>query len=227
MINFGDRRNGRFAAAARNPLFDGYTRWQSADQIDIRLFELLDKLSRIRRHAVEKAALAFGKQDVECEGGFAGTTQAGDHYQLFPRDFDVDVFEIVLSCAVNVDGAIATWRAKSWGGFCSSRQLNSVILSVREGSLRLALDFGRSLAVSAPRDDRQRFDRFRKDPSQESSRMRLAHLRNLLRLSSRNNLAAFFSRFWAEIDDPISALDHFHVVLDHHDRMSTIDQPLK
>src|SRR5207247_10571063 len=42
-----------------------------------------------------------------------------------------------------------------------------------------------------------------------------------------HEFASSIARFWTEIDDPISALDHLQVVLDHHDRMSTIDQPLK
>ena len=92
MINFGHRCDGRFAAAARHPLFNRHSRRQSADQIDIGLFELLDELPRIRRHAVEKPALSFGKQDVERERGFAGAAQASDHYELFSRDLDANVF---------------------------------------------------------------------------------------------------------------------------------------
>ena len=72
MVNFGHRRHSRFASTARDALLDCYARWQSADQIDIRFFELLHELSRIRRHAVEKTALPFGKQDVERESRFSG-----------------------------------------------------------------------------------------------------------------------------------------------------------
>ena len=87
MINLRDRRDGRFAAAARDALLDRDARRQAADQIDIRFFELLDELPRIRRHAVEKPALSFGEQDVERERRFAGAAQPGDDDHLVARDF--------------------------------------------------------------------------------------------------------------------------------------------
>src|SRR5437867_3334731 len=136
MVHFSHRCDGGFAPAARHALFNRHTRRQSADQIDIGLLELLDELPRIRRHAVEKTALPFGKQDVERESGFAGAAQAGDHYELLARDLDIDVLEIVLTRTVDVDGAAATTHAKSWSNFGGSRQRNAVILSVSEGSLQ-------------------------------------------------------------------------------------------
>ena len=71
MVNLGDRRDGRFASAARDSLLNRHAGRQSAHQIHIRFFKLLDELPRIRRHAVEKAPLAFGKQDVERECRFS------------------------------------------------------------------------------------------------------------------------------------------------------------
>ena len=38
------------------------------DEINVRFLQLFNKLPRVRRHAVEKAALAFGEEDVECNG---------------------------------------------------------------------------------------------------------------------------------------------------------------
>ena len=70
MINLRDGRDRRFAAAARDALLDGHARRQTLDKIDIGFFELLDKLPRVGRHAVEKAALAFRKEDVERERRF-------------------------------------------------------------------------------------------------------------------------------------------------------------
>ncbi len=70
MINLRDRGHGRFTAAARDALFDRNRRRKALDQIDIRLFELLNKLPRVGRHAVEKAALPFREQNIECERRF-------------------------------------------------------------------------------------------------------------------------------------------------------------
>src|SRR5437588_2225339 len=72
MIDLGHRGHGRFAAAARDALFDRDTRRHAFDEIDIRFLELLDELPRVRRHAVEETTLPFGEENIECDGGFPG-----------------------------------------------------------------------------------------------------------------------------------------------------------
>ena len=63
--------------------------------------------------------------------------------------------------------------------------------------------------------------------SQELSGVRVLCLSDLLGSAYCHEFASSIARFWTEIDDPISALDHLQVVLDHHERISIIDQPLK
>src|ERR1700682_99778 len=157
MINFRHRRDRRFAATARDPLLDGDARRQTGDKIDIRFFELLDKLPRVRRHAVEKTALPFREKNIERESRFAGAAQTGDHDHLIARNFDGKVFQIVLARAINRDGVIVTVCCKAWRGFSRSRYFFAIILSVcasrarTEGSLQLARLFARSL--TSVRDD--------------------------------------------------------------------------
>src|SRR6266481_4103212 len=124
MVNLGHRANRRFASTARDALLDCNTRWQSAHQIDVRFFELLHELPRIRRHAVEKTALPFGKQNVERERRFPGATESGDHYQLLPRNCDMNVLEIVLSRAVNLDRTILLRVEERTRLACSVRRLS-------------------------------------------------------------------------------------------------------
>ena len=50
---------------------------------------------------------------------------------------------------------------------------------------------------------------------------------NLLRRSHGDHFAALIASFRAEIDDPIRALDHFQIVLDHNERVTGIDQSLE
>ena len=57
--------------------------------------------------------------------------------------------------------------------------------------------------------------------------MRPLNLRDLLRCPSRDNFAAFVSRLWSQIDDPVGTFNHFEIVLDHDDRMPGVDQPLE
>ena len=86
MVDFGDGRDGRFAAAARDALFDGDGWRKAGHEIDIGLFQLLHKLPRIDRHAVEEPALAFGKEDIKRERALAGTAQARHDDELIARD---------------------------------------------------------------------------------------------------------------------------------------------
>ena len=65
------------------------------------------------------------------------------------------------------------------------------------------------------------------NPSEKFSRVRIFDFRNLLRCSTRHDFAASIAGFRTEIDDPISALEYFEIVLDYHDRMSVSNQPLK
>ena len=67
MINFSHGRDRGFAAATRDPLLDCDTWGQAFDKIDIGFFELLDKLARVRRHAIQKSALSFRKENVKGE----------------------------------------------------------------------------------------------------------------------------------------------------------------
>ena len=61
MIDLGDGGNGRLAAATGDALFDGDAGRQAFDGIDIRLFELFDKLPCICRHTVQETSLALRK----------------------------------------------------------------------------------------------------------------------------------------------------------------------
>ena len=107
MIDFGDGGDGRFAAAACDALLDGDRGWQALDQVHIRLFQLLNELPRIGRHAVEETALAFREKEVERDRRFAGAAQAGDDDQFVARDGERDVLEVVLARAVDGDGTFA------------------------------------------------------------------------------------------------------------------------
>ena len=88
MINLRHGRDRRLSAAARDALLNRHRGGQAFNQIDIRFLELFDELPRIRRHAVEKTALALGKENVESQRRFAGSAQAGNDDQLVPRNID-------------------------------------------------------------------------------------------------------------------------------------------
>src|SRR6185312_8250057 len=71
--------------------------------IDFSPFHLIVKLPRIRRECFDIAALALGIDCVERKRTLSGTAQAGDNRKRIARDFDVDVFQIMLAGAMHRD----------------------------------------------------------------------------------------------------------------------------
>ena len=126
MINFRDRRDGGFPAAARDALLDRHARRDAFDEIDVRLLQLLDELPRIGRHAVEETALPFGKKNVEREGRFPRAAQAGDDDHLVARNIERDVLQIVLARAVDADGVMVVRTVNiARAAFCHARNDSS------------------------------------------------------------------------------------------------------
>ena len=76
-------------------LLDGDGRRQAVDQIDVRLFHLLEKLPGVSRQRLDIAALSFGVDRVEGKGRLARPGQAGNDRQLVPRNIDVDIAEVM------------------------------------------------------------------------------------------------------------------------------------
>ena len=95
----GDGGDGRFSAALRDALLDGHGGRQALEAVDFGFLQLLRELAGVGGHGVEETALAFGEKDVEREGGFTGTGQAGDDDELVARDIDGDVLEVVVAGA--------------------------------------------------------------------------------------------------------------------------------
>ena len=103
LVDLRDRGDSRLASTSGDSLFDRHTRWQSLDPVDIGFLELLDKLTGVRRHAVEESALPFGEEDVECERRLAAATEPRHDDHLIAGDLDGDVLEVVLARSVDLD----------------------------------------------------------------------------------------------------------------------------
>ena len=94
-----DRRDGRFRGAAGHALLDGDRRRQARERVDVGFWQLFDELAGVGRDAFEEATLAFGEEDVEREGRFAGAGDAGHHRERAVRDLERDVLQVVLAGA--------------------------------------------------------------------------------------------------------------------------------
>ena len=211
MINLGHGRDGRFAAATRDALLNRHARRQPGDKIDIGLLQLFDKLPRIRRHAVEKSSLSFGEQDIEREGRFTGATQTCDDHHPVARNLDVDIFQVVLARAVNTNRAIAAVNAETRGRLSCASEFFLINVRVRQSPCRTT----------------QRSARTRQNFLQKPAGVRVVDLRDLFGRANAHDVTAFVTCFGSKIDNPIGGLNHFEIVLDHDDRVSALDQPLK
>ena len=72
-------------------LFDGDGRRKPLDEIDVRLFHLIEELPGVSREALDVAALAFRIECIEGERRFSGPAQAGDNDEFFPGNLDVEI----------------------------------------------------------------------------------------------------------------------------------------
>ena len=108
MIDLGERRHGALAAAAAGALLDGDRRRNAEDRVHVGTRGGLDELPRIGVQRLQVAALSLGEQDVEGQGALAAAGHAGDDGESVAAEIDVDVLEVVLARAADLDGVAAT-----------------------------------------------------------------------------------------------------------------------
>jgi len=80
-------------------------RWQgkTLDEIDIRLFRLIEELPRVSGETFDVGPLPFGIERIEDKRRFSRADQAGDDHHLLKRDLQAEVLQIVLACTTNFD----------------------------------------------------------------------------------------------------------------------------
>ena len=67
--------------------------------VDIGLFHHRQELACVGRQRLYIAALSFGINGVECQRGFAGAGQAGNHDEPVPGQVEVYILQVVRSCS--------------------------------------------------------------------------------------------------------------------------------
>ena len=101
VVHLGDRAHRGARVVRARLLLDADRRRQALDQVDVGLVHQLQELPRVRRQALDVAALALGVQRVEGEARLARARQTGDHHQRPLGDVEVDVLQVV--CAGTAD----------------------------------------------------------------------------------------------------------------------------
>ena len=101
VVNFRHRADGRTRIARRRLLVDGNGRGKAVDAVQVGLVHLAEKLPRVGRKRFDVPPLPFGVNRIERQRRFAAARKAGKDDQLVARNFDVDVFQVVLSRALD------------------------------------------------------------------------------------------------------------------------------
>jgi len=103
IVNFGRSGDCRSWIRAGAALLDRDGWRETFDEIDVRLFHLIEKLPGICGQALDIAALPLGIEGVEGERRFSRAAQPGDDNQLFTRNFHVEILQIVLARTTDLD----------------------------------------------------------------------------------------------------------------------------
>ena len=199
MVDLRQGRHGGATAGVADTLFDGDGGRQAADEVHIGPFQNFHVLAHIGGQAFQVAALTFGKQDVESQGGLARAGHPGQHHQFLVGNFDIDVPEVVLPGAPNADSIRGT-----------------------PGVIRCA-DF---LHLGGGFSDADIFFRCQ-GFFKIAARVRSLGADEGLRRPGRDDPAAPVPAFRPEIDHPVGGLDDVQVVFDHQHAMAPVHQSLK
>ena len=100
-MNLGHGRNRRPGIPRTGTLLDRNGRAEALDGIDLRLFQLIQKLPGIGRQGLHITTLPLGIESVESQRRLSTPAHSGDHDQLSPGDIDIDPLKIMLPRSPN------------------------------------------------------------------------------------------------------------------------------
>ena len=103
VAEFGHRADRRARRADRVALLDGDGRADVLRGVERRRGQQFEELTDVRAERLDVAALPFGVQRIEDQGGFARAAEARHHDQLADRDVDVEALQVVLADAAEAD----------------------------------------------------------------------------------------------------------------------------
>ena len=79
IVDLRDRADGRTGAARYRLLLDGNRRRKTINRINIGFFQLIEKLTSVRRKRFDIAPLAFGVDGIKREGRLARAREPGNY----------------------------------------------------------------------------------------------------------------------------------------------------
>ena len=230
MVDLGRGRDGALGPAAARPLLDGDGRRDPEDRVHVGAGGRLHELPRVGVERLEVAALSFREHDVEREGALSAPADSGDRGEPIARQPDVDVLEVVVAGAADLD--------RLGGGVGGGRRfadLRAVAASAGTGAGAGSRTVARGISARirgrfAPATLRGAILRalpvipLRKVGTELASGVapRVGGDRRGRPLA--DDLAAAVAALGSEVDDPVRGPDHVEVMLDDHHRVSGRDE---
>lgn len=104
VADFGHGADGRAGGADGVALFDGDGRGDAIDSVDGGFIHAVEELAGVGGERFDITSLAFGEQGVEGERTFAGAAGTGDNDEPVEGQVEVEVLEVVVADAAEVDG---------------------------------------------------------------------------------------------------------------------------
>jgi hypothetical protein len=86
VVDFGDGADCGSGASAGGLLLDRDGGGETVDGVDVGALHLIEELAGVGGEGFDVAALAFGVDGVEGEGGFSGAGETGDHGEGVARN---------------------------------------------------------------------------------------------------------------------------------------------
>ena len=99
IVNLRHRAHSGAGVFAGGLLVDGDGRGEAVNGVHVRLVHLPQEHSGVAGKGLHIPALPLGVDGVKRQGAFPAAGQAGDHHQLVPWNFHVDVFQVIGACA--------------------------------------------------------------------------------------------------------------------------------
>ena len=106
IVDLGRRGDRRARVRRAGVLFEGDGRREALDEIDVRLFELVEELPGVGRKTLDVTPPALGIQRVESEARFARPARPGDDHELVSRNRQAEILQIVLARAPDSDSLL-------------------------------------------------------------------------------------------------------------------------
>ena len=103
IVRFRRGRDCRSRIRAGAALLDSDGRGKTLDEIDIRLFHLIEELPRVSRETFDVTPLPFGIKRIEGERRFPRAAQPRNDHQFLTWDIQVEVLQIVLARTTDLD----------------------------------------------------------------------------------------------------------------------------